>query len=456
MIELSEEYRGRKSIYTRMIVDEDGVVVSMETVDFRAVHVQKDNKDYFVIYDQNMIPIRDAFRYLNFSMQHLSYNSREQAMHALKLLYSYLALTKTDIHHLGRKDVNNLIHFLLGYSPSMGSVSMKLLTTRRNATVNDYLSTYRNYFKDAGIECDYLTKDRAATSIFKEVNGKRTTAQTIRTYESSLRESTPIQTVPKYISVEEFERIIAIVREDNSLQAEILVRLMYQFGFRLGECLGLTNEDITERKVNGRMYPVAILRNRMSDNKKFQSAKLKMHTESEDGYKTENYNSEKLGYDKVYLTYDFYELINDYIEDRLTIAAKNKRLDRSIADKVVSDKHAPDNHYIFLNTLDAPLSAKEWNKYLKTVYLRAGIDIDKNTKKNNLNHRLRHGFAMFQVKYRHVDAFTLMKLMRHSSITSTNVYFNPTEDDEFEMKTEFVESLYELIPSLKENPTLHE
>lgn len=45
MIELSEEYRGRKSIYTRMIVDEDGVVVSMETVDFRAVHVQKDNKD---------------------------------------------------------------------------------------------------------------------------------------------------------------------------------------------------------------------------------------------------------------------------------------------------------------------------------------------------------------------------------------------------------------------------
>lgn len=70
MIELSEEYRGRKSIYTRMIVDEDGVVVLMETVDFRAVHVQKDNKDYFVIYDQNMIPIRDVFRYLNFSMQH--------------------------------------------------------------------------------------------------------------------------------------------------------------------------------------------------------------------------------------------------------------------------------------------------------------------------------------------------------------------------------------------------
>lgn len=80
-------------------------------------------------------------------------------MHALKLLYSFLTLTKTDIHHLGRNDVNNLIHFLIGYSPSMGSVSMKLLTTRRNATVNDYLSTYRSYFKDAGIECDYLTKD---------------------------------------------------------------------------------------------------------------------------------------------------------------------------------------------------------------------------------------------------------------------------------------------------------
>lgn len=45
---------------------------------------------------------------------------------------------------------------------------------------------------------------------------------------------------------------------------------MYQFGFRLGECLGLANVDITERKANGRMYPVAMFRNRMSDNKKFQ------------------------------------------------------------------------------------------------------------------------------------------------------------------------------------------
>lgn len=107
MIVLSEEYKGRKSIYTRMIVDEDGVIVSLETIDIRAVHVQEHNKHYFVIYDQNMVPIRAAFRYLNFSMQHLSYNSREQAMHALKLLYSFCALTKTDIHHL-RKYYHNL------------------------------------------------------------------------------------------------------------------------------------------------------------------------------------------------------------------------------------------------------------------------------------------------------------------------------------------------------------
>lgn len=455
MIELSEEYRGRRSIFRRMIVDNDGVIVSMETIDFRAVHVELDGKDYFVIYDKNMIPIRDAFRYLNFSMQHLSYNSREQAMHALKLLFSYLALTKADINHMSRSDVNNLIHFLLGYSPSMGSVSMKLLTTRRNATVNDYLTTYRSYFKDCGIECDYLTKSSVTTTLMK-TSPEKQIRQSVRTYESSLKESTPENRVPKYISVPEFERIIQIIREDGNLQAEILVRLMFQFGLRLGECLGLTNEDVTERKVNGRMYPVLMIRNRMSDNKKFQSAKLKMHAEDAKAYGTENYKSEGLGNDKVYLTYDFYELLNDYIEKRLTVATKNKRLDRSIADKVVPGKHAPDNHYVFLNTLDAPLSSKIWNEYLKNVYLRAGIDIDKNTKKNNLSHRLRHGFAMFQVQYRHIDAFRLSKMMRHSSISSTMIYYNPTEDDEFEMKTEFVESLYDLIPSLKKKPKLYE
>lgn len=62
---------------------------------------------------------------------------------------------------------------------------------------------------------------------------------------------------------------------------------------------------------------------------------------------------------------------------------------------------------------------------------------------------------MFNVKYRQINLFELKELMRHASISSTMVYYNPTENDEYEMKTEFVEDLYNLIPSLKEKPKFY-
>ena len=48
-----------------------------------------------------------------------------------------------------------------------------------------------------------------------------------------------------------------------------------------------------------------------------------------------------------------------------------------------------------------------------------------------------------------VDVLTLQKLLRHKSISSTMIYYNPTIEDEFNIKTEFQNELYSMIPELK-------
>ena len=50
---------------------------------------------------------------------------------------------------------------------------------------------------------------------------------------------------------------------------------------------------------------------------------------------------------------------------------------------------------------------------------------------------------MFQIKYMHIDVLQLSKMMRHRCIASTMVYYRPTEIDEYNLKTEFTQGLYE-------------
>ena len=87
-------------------------------------------------------------------------------------------------------------------------------------------------------------------------------------------------------------------------------------------------------------------------------------------------------------------------------------------------------------------------KYLEV----AGIPIDVDVRDNNLSHRFRHGFAMFHARFskHRADVLSLQKMLRHKSLSSTMVYYNPTPEDEFKIKMEFQKELYDMIPELKE------
>ena len=57
---------------------------------------------------------------------------------------------------------------------------------------------------------------------------------------------------------------------------------------------------------------------------------------------------------------------------------------------------------------------------------------------------------MFLVQYRKIKIEDLVKLMRHTSILSTEKYYNPTEDDIALIKEEFSKEIEELIPIVLE------
>lgn len=444
MIIHTETKIGRTSIFAKKVIDEDGNVVSERKVNISVFYEKYDDKEYVVIYSSKMRVITDAYRYLNVALGLAPPNSRKSVARALKLLYAFMELTGYDLGSLNAKSYVELIAFLRGVTALPENYS--LITYRCNDTVNSYLATFRLYFQYLELPCEVLFETEKSSKkkvITQEANLKPKYKGNLKVYKDN--------EVPKYISPNEFKELYNLALKNNDRTAMILFHLMYAYGLRLGEALGLTLEDVTEVKENNKYVPVIIIRNRMSD-KYFQYAKRLLHVTNPKQYHGRDYRSSS---NKIVITNDFYAEICKYINEvHYNIAEKYPlNYEKTIADTVTRNNDLEDdNHYLFLNRYARILTAQGWNKHLKKYFLKAGIPIDQDKRKDNLSHRFRHGFAMFHVHFSEhpvKDLLTLSKLMRHNSILSCASYFNPTKEDQRQLKEAFQKELQELIPEIK-------
>lgn len=445
MIVFSEEKHGAQSTYRKIILDDDGNELVSKAVVVTTRSCTLDDFEYLVLYDTKMNVIHDAYTYLNVSLQNYPINSRSSAANALKILYSFIELTNYDLRKLSIDNFASLLNFIKGSSLLPERYSFK--TQRNNKTTNHYLAIYRKFFKACGCECAPLFETTLFTK--RKASSEEKSSQTIK-YSNNLKTISSDE-VPKYISPEEFRILYTIVLEKQDNTAAILLHLMYGYGLRLGECLGLTIEDVTEFKENGVLYPVLFIRNRITD-KDFQCAKRLLHVKTERQYHTHDYT---LSRNKIVITRDFYAEILNYINETHT-RAFNQHYDNyqtTVADTVSYNSDLEDdNHYIFLNRYGRVLSDQAWNKKLRSYFEEAGIALDMDVRQNNLSHRFRHGFAMFHAHFSEhpvKDILALAKLMRHRCITSCNCYFNPTLEDKAKLQEKFKDDLYSLIPELR-------
>ena len=392
-----------------------------------------------------MKPIEEVYQYLNFQMQESPLTSRNKSAFALRLLYCFLSLSNKDIHEIDEKIFKQLIVFLKGIDANPTEYSMK--TQRSNSTINGYLSIYRSFFEYLNIRCNALYR---AKNVYNHqvIDGITSSTERIQ-YSNNLRTSKqPSWTVPKYISPTDFASIFKVILDNQDIQSKIIVHLMYGYGLRLGEVLGLTIEDIQEVRDNGKNIPTLILRNRISD-ARFQFAKGLPHVIDPKQYKNSDYRALQ---SRIAITYSFYEEMLNFLGEHHEFLMEKypDNYKKTIADLVSTRSEMEENHYLFLNRYGKVLSDQTWNNTLKRYFHLANIPVDIEVRDNNLSHRFRHGFAMFHARFsqKPVDVLALQKLMRHKSITSTMVYFNPTPEDELKIKTEFQEELYAMIPEL--------
>ena len=307
MIVYSEEKSGQQSVFIKTRLDADGNVTSARKVAIPLYQVKQDGFIHFILYDYYMKPIPSVYQYLNYRMRESPFTSRSKAAFALRLLYCFLSLSGYVANMIDEKALRELLFLLRGINTNPKQYSMK--THRSNNTVNGYLAIYRAYFSYSGIQCDAIFKAHIVRSDHY-FEGTHSSPEKIK-YNNNLKApSYSSDTVPKYIGPEDFKNVFRAIIDNGDNQSRLIVHLMYGYGLRLGEVLGLTTEDIQEIRDNGKLVPVLMLRNRRTD-AKYQFAKGLPHVIDPRQYESKDYRAAT---QKIVITYPFYEDLIALIE----------------------------------------------------------------------------------------------------------------------------------------------
>lgn len=441
MIEVVESKIATQNGYRKNYINDDDEIEYSSNVLISLACIEDEDFEYILLFDNNGDVIRDAYRYLNDERKDQSINTRLRVASSLRVLYSFLELYACNLKSLDNKAIRQLKEFLLGGTRKGIEYRFTNLTRRNNETVNSYLTIYRKYLEFLGIDNKIFKKTRNVNVESIDPTGLgKTTYNSYKKYVVNLNTAARKQTVPMYIKEDEFEKIIDVIKTSKKynkktkkmekkygIREEILVKLMFENGLRIGEALGLTLEDIGEHKI--------YIRNRVSD-KKYQKAKTAMNVKTKDDYNKAEYELYEYGYFTIKPKRTTLSKINRYLRTvsfpYLTKKCKKNYLENAKADTVGDGSNLEgNNYYVFLNSQASPLTFNGWNKILREIFEEVGLIVDEETREHNLNHRFRHGFAM-KLRKEGKSALDIKQALRNHSIGSVSCYFRPTEEDMYD------------------------
>ena len=213
--------------------------------------------------------------------------------------------------------------------------------------------------------------------------------------------------------------------EEEKLKYDVIYRLMFDCGMRIGECLGSTIEDFEQGfDSEGELVHTLIIRNRVSDTM-FQHAKRCMQASSKDDYRSPNYSIKKYGYQEVLVPETLYDDLIDYY-DKATMRFYRKGKTMPIADSV---KGSDENYYIFANeAIPSPLDKRSFSGYTRNMFKAIGLSVDTEKRDLNLFHRFRHGFCMWLIYVKKLPLSQAIIYTRHRDVSGLQPYLNPTTE----------------------------
>lgn len=436
------EKRNNYGNYYELNTIKSNKIIHKDIIQIKSFNTILNNNSFIIFYNAQMQPIYNLNKFINYYMKNDSENYKLQAIISLKLLYSYLALFNVSFEKMTKKEATGFLMFIKGVSQEGILYSTELLTLRKNTTISSYLNTIRNYVNFLGYDNNIFLKKKNITKtiVLPESMG----AKTINPFDINVIKQNNNNNVPSYIRISDFKKIINVIDSEYTLRDKIIVRLMFEHGLRIGEVLGLTLEDLKYKQDKNFNVEYSVeLRNRFTDTRE-QKAKTCLPIRETNDYKDKNYAKKGIGYSKIILSSNLAEDLLEYINISHNSMTKNncKRYNKfARADSVPKgNENIKKNYYIFLNTLGRPLSANLWNKYLRKIFKESDLTLDKEVRMNNLNHRFRHGFAMYLIKNFNIDDFDVKTLLRHKVLSSSNKYHNPTPDDVEDLQKRLIDS----------------
>lgn len=429
----------------------NGTIIEEHEVRCKSTTARYGDKLYYLLFDRNYQLIPSVFKYINIFLDNLgkSLQTKEKTLVAIKFLYSYISIFNVELNDMSNDDAAKLVTFLFGYNQDGNDFCLSFNSVRSASSVNGYLSIMRSYIKYLGYKKHPLLQSSGKGKI--SVNAIRSELHKVvlADFDIKAKEYHRVQ-IPKYVSLDEFIKMLSLVHSEGDKQLECLIRLMYESGLRSGEALGLTYEDLKMSiDGNNRVSYRVVLRNRLS-NRSWQSPKFLMKVRSKVDYSLQDYKQRGYGYNHVFISKSLYELMLDSIEESHTVQQeKHKKnwLRHCVTDCVDEDFDEVHNFYIFVNSIGKPLSKKTLDLKVKSLFVKTGVKLNVDGGKfDGLCHRFRHGFAMYQINYNNTPLLLLKELMRHSNVQSTAIYYTPDSSTIVKIKNELSRELYELIP----------
>ena len=356
-------------------------------------HVQ-DQTVFFLQYNDKMEILHEACDYLNYYIEGASLKTRRFKAFVLRRYICFMELSGYDYTDLNSHEVvETVCRFFSGndFRNADGA------NVRSSNTINNYISVLRDF-------ATYTRKDRAITE---------------RRIDNSAGVGNPFSSLPK--------RFPSSTK--NNPHANDTIRPFIS-----------PDEFIV-------LCHTILLRNRLSD-KPFQYAKRLFHPKS-----FNDYNGKTYPHSKVLLTMDFYKKITEFVESTKKKNEEKGTRHKSVADTISKSYENGENHYIFLNKYGAPLSQQTWNLRLKDYFMAANIPIDVDVRRDNLNHRFRHGCAVYYLRFapepNRMNTSQLAALLRDKK-ASLDYYLKMTIEDESSIKQQFQLDLINKIPNLNE------
>lgn len=409
---------------------------------------EKDGFVYALLHDNDMQVVSDQYRFVNWHHRGDSENTRRTIAQALRLYNCFKACFHFTDVGLTPDVIDLLLIFLCGYG--YNPQHYRFITERDEATVRNQLSAIRTYLEYIGKPCAALERCRSISMLTKI--GDMNISTTRVKYEVGPKPNAHKDDyAPDHVLPDEYRQLCYAAMSRNDNQAVILFHLMYIYGFRLGECLALTQEDITMVRDGDEMKPAIIIRKRVgakrwSRAKTVQGAKRK-----------EDYNTKREDKYTMLITMEFFKDLARFIDSEMTFMKKRfpGKLGEIEADICNPTEFGGEhNRYIFVNHhRGTRLDNQSWNRKIKTYFLEVGLVLDCGARDKNLSHRLRHGCAMLYYRYIEEDKrLTLHQLkdfMRHANIHTTMIYTKPTLADATAIRERFQGELFETAKYLK-------